>query len=259
MNLRRWLIGRRIATCDAEAGKPLRDLDPATLARGVEGRSVIGVRRVGKQLLIDLDDDSVLLAHLGMTGKFVPESDEPRPGTRIRLGLSDGARIAFIDTRRFGRIRLAPDVDAAAAHPELARLGPDALELCRRPGGLASVLKGRRRPIKPALMDQSLLAGVGNIYAAEGLFAGRVHPLTRCDRVGRARYQAVADGIVAAMEATLVRDLGDEINYLQEKGSQNPFTVYGRAGEPCRVCGTLIERTVQSGRSTFWCPRCQPR
>jgi formamidopyrimidine-DNA glycosylase len=194
-----------------------------------------------------------------MTGKFVPDPNEPRPGTRIRLGLSDGSRIAFIDARRFGRIRLAPDAHSAASHPELSRLGPDALELCRRSGGLASVLKGRRRPIKPALMDQSLLAGIGNIYAAEGLFAGRVHPTARCDRVGAARYQAIADGIVASMEATLVRDLGDEINYLQEKGSLNPFTVYGRDGEPCHRCETSIERTVQSGRSTFWCPRCQRR
>lgn len=259
--LRDWAVRRRIVAVHALPGPPLRDVTPAALEVGLRGRRVVGVDRRGKQLFVRLEGDLVLLAHLGMTGKFIRTAPRApaRPGERARLTLDDDAALAFVDPRRFGRLRLLPAADAAR-HPEVARLGPDALELCARPGGLRRALRRRgrgRRPIKVALMDQSVLAGVGNIYACEALFAARIDPSAPVATLSDAALDALAGHLVDCIEASLARERDDEITYLQEARATNPFRVYGRAGEPCPMCGRPLERTLQAGRGTFWCPRCQ--
>ncbi len=148
--LRAWLVGQRIERVVAQPGKPLRDIDPATLAQQLTGRVPTAVRRRGKQLLLDLDDGQVFLVHLGMTGKFLPDEPTPRPGTRVQLHLDGGTRLDYVDMRRFGRLRVLPP---GASHPELDRLGPDALELARDPVAFAAAVGRTGREIKVALME----------------------------------------------------------------------------------------------------------
>lgn len=250
--LRAWLVGRRVERVEASPGRPLHALDADALA----GARIAAVRRHGKQMFVDLDDGRVLLAHLGMTGKFLRDPPEARAGTRLQLWLDDGHRVDFVDPRRFGAVRLAAagQVDSL---PEVAGLGPDALALCAQPAAFVRRVGRTGREIKVALMDQSVLAGVGNIYAAEALHAARVDPFAPANAISPAALKRVAAELRAAMEASLARELADEIRYLPEADSDNPFTVYGREGEPCPRCGRAITRTLQQGRSTFWCMKCQ--
>lgn len=258
--LRRWAQGRTITAAHAQGGTPLREITAEALVAGLLGREVVGVRRRGKQLFVDLDDTQVLLVHLGMTGKFVrcAADDPPRAGRRLWLALDDALRLDFVDPRRFGRVRLLPRA-AAEAHPEIAKLGPDALALAEDPTRFATALGATRSPIKVALMDQRRMAGIGNIYAAEGLFLAGVDPwsptVSLCGSV-RAR---LAKGVAQTLKASLARETAEEITYLHEVASENPFWVYGRAGASCLRCSTPIERGTQAGRGTFWCPRCQRR
>ncbi len=254
--LRSWLEGRAFAAVRADRGKPLRDITPADLHVGLRGRRVTGIRRVGKQLLLDLDDQQTLLVHLGMTGKFIRAEDPERPATRVRFDLDDGTALHFLDFRRFGRVRLlAP----GASHPEVDKLGTDALELCRTPGALREALARTSRPIKVALMDQTLLAGVGNIYAAEALYVARVDPRAPANGLSPTTYEELSAALVEAMEQSLARERDDEITYLQEVAAKNPFLVYDREGERCPRSGGPIRRFEQAGRSTFWVPRWQTR
>ncbi|MCA9541396.1 MAG: hypothetical protein KC620_21000 [Myxococcales bacterium] len=200
----------------------------------------------------------MLLCHLGMTGKWLHrDAAEPaRAGTRLRLGLDDGGWLHFVDPRRFGQVRLI----AAADEPTdaaIAGLGPDVLALCAAPGGLAGRLAGVKRAIKVALLDQGRLAGVGNIYAAEALWRARIDPFRLANTLSDDNFARLAMALAATMAESLDRERDDEITYLQDAASQNPFDVYGRAGKPCRVCEAAIERAVQQGRSTFFCRACQ--
>lgn len=254
-HLRRWLVGRRVVGVAAQAGTPLRDLTPDALAAGLRGRVPTGVRRHGKQMFVDLDDGAVWAVHLGMTGKFVRRGlgEEPRAGSRVQLRLEDADfALDFVDPRRFGRLRLfAAGADAAA---EIARLGPDALDLCADPPTFAARLGAAKSPIKVALMDQARLAGVGNIYACEGLHDAGIDPWARGCDLPVAALATLATSVREAMVASLERETDDEITYLQAAKAQNPFRVYGRLGLGCTCCGATVERGVQQGRATFWTP-----
>lgn len=257
--LRHWCVGHRITQVRAQPGTPLRDVTPKRLATGLWGHRVTSVDRRGKQLFVRLDGDLVLLLHLGMTGRLADLESEPsdRP-PRLELVLDQKRRIGFIDPRRFGRVRLL-SAAAAERHPEVKKLGPDALEIARVRDGLARCLAGTRLPIKLALMDQHRLAGVGNIYASEALFEAGIHPDTPASALAPAALAKLGRALDRVMRRTLVRArrMG-RIKYLHE-GAENTFRVYGRAGEPCPRCHTEIERMAHGGRGTFYCPRCQPR
>lgn len=269
--LREWTLGRTIERAWAEGGSPLRSPDKDAFITGLTGCTIQAIRRIGKQMFIDLRgptgrEDLVLLVHLGMTGKFLKrrENDEVRKGTRVSLFFAradddDGLRIDYFDPRRFGHLHLIP-AEAADAHPVMVRLGPDALILCQTEGGLglARVLGTTRRPVKVALMDQQRLAGVGNIYAAEALYLAGVDPWRPANAVTDAEWGRVAAGVITTMGESLARETDDEIRYLQDRDASNPFLVYGNAGSPCGRCDTVIERAVQAQRATFWCRRCQP-
>lgn len=257
-NLRRWLVGERILSARAEAGSPLRGVTPEALRDALEGRVVDDVCRRGKQLWLPLDNGAALLAHLGMTGKFIlqTDGDPTRSGARLVLGLKGGRRVVFVDPRRIGRIKLSPAGDPRPP-AEISKLGEDALTLCPRPGALWRALQETRRAVKVALLDQHLVAGIGNIYACEGLWGASVPPTVSCRALSVEQADAIGRCVVASMERSLIRDMGPEIIYVQDKGGANPFTVYGRAGEPCPRCERPIERLPQGGRSTFWCPGCQ--
>jgi formamidopyrimidine-DNA glycosylase len=252
--LRAWLAGRRIVRAAAVAGTPLRNISPLALVRGLRGRRIEGVDRRGKQLFIHLDGDLELLVHLGMTGAWERLDTPPSTKPKLTLELDDGARVAYFDPRRFGRVRLLPRAKAQH-HPEIAKLGPDALEVSRARGGLAKVLAKSRAPIKLALMDQQRLAGVGNIYASEALFDAKVDPRRKANTLSSKEMTALARGLRRSFERTIA-EAGDDFRYLSQ-GGENTFRVYGRAGEPCPRCKTPLRRLTQGGRGTFFCPRCQ--
>jgi len=252
-----------------------RDPYPArrigTLSRAVGGR-IVRVDRRGKFLLLPLErqgsDPAVeLIVHLGMTGIIrVLDQDDPEGAidaagkhVRVRLLLDDGRAVIMRDARRFGRVTVVDPGDYAREAPTLAALGPEPLSDDFTVEGFAAGLAASRASVKSRLLDQRLVAGVGNIYADESLWRARIHPASR--RVGAARaarlHTAVREVLSAAVEreGTSFRDYqlvnGQSGRYLTE------LDVYGRAGDTCRRCGTTLRGTVVAQRGTTYCPRCQ--
>lgn len=263
-NLRSWAVGRRIERAEAEptARYVFRPSTPARFAREVAGHRFESVTRTGKQLLITLDGEREplgLLAHLGMTGKWLlRRAGEPGPPlVKARFFLDDGHVLHYRDPRLFGRLRLVPGARFDALR-EVRELGPDPLVTGIELPWLAERLARIGRPIKVALMDQRLLPGVGNILASEALFRARIDPRRPARDLTRAELKRVAAGVLDSVNATIEREQGPEIEYVEEPGSSNPFLVYDREGEPCPRCGKgRIVRLVQDQRSTYYCPRCQ--
>jgi len=262
-NLRSWAEGRRIERAEADP-RGRRLFRPGTgraFAAALSGARLSRVERRGKQLLVTLATPAGplgLLSHLGMTGKWVrrePGADPPSH-SRARLHLDDGAVLHYRDPRLFGRLRLVPGARFETV-PEVAALGPDPLQDGVDPGRLAVALARTRRPVKVAMLDQRLLPGVGNIQASEALFRARIDPRRRASALSRPEVRRLAAAVVASVREAISREEGAEITYVEESGAENPFRVYGRAGEPCPRCRRAIRRIVQAQRSTFFCPRCQ--
>lgn len=202
------------------------------------GQRIQRVRRQGKNIVFDLSGQSHLLVHLRMTGWF--EFKEPK---RYRAAIHTTRGIAYFeDARRLGTIQVATTEQLERA---LEKLGPDPLV----DGCDLSGLQGTPRPVKVALLDQKLIAGVGNIYASESLWRARINPRRRSDRLKSAEWRALSRGIVASLRRAI--SYGPRIFEVQE------FAVYGRKGKPCRRCGARIRRLVQAQRSTYFCPQCQ--
>jgi formamidopyrimidine-DNA glycosylase len=263
-NLREWALGRRVLGAEAEqtARRIFRPERPRAFTKALAGRRVGEVRRLGKQILIRLEGGSAplgVVSHLGMTGKWLrrAEGESPPTHSRARLYLDDGATLHYRDPRLFGRLRLVEGANFGAV-PELAALGPDPLHDGIDAGRLADALGRRRTAVKVALLDQALLPGVGNILASEALFRARIDPRRQANSLTRAEVKRLGSAVRAAIEETIAREAGPEPRYVEEPGSENPFLVYGRAGERCPRCRRAdLARIVQAQRSTFFCPRCQ--
>lgn len=263
-NLRRWTAERTIVRAEADKGARhvFRPSTPAAFARGIAGARVGPIRRIGKQLLLALERGGAplgLLAHLGMTGKWLRRAaaDPPPRFSRARLHLDDGGVLHLVDLRLFGRLRLVPGARFDEV-PELAALGPDPLEEGIDPARLAAGLARSRLPVKVRIMDQALLPGVGNILASEGCFRARLDPRRPARDVSPPEAARLAAALLEVVHETIAREDGPEMTYVEE-GGENPFLVYGRAGERCPRCRRgRITRVVQAQRSTFFCPRCQP-
>ncbi|MDP9150104.1 MAG: bifunctional DNA-formamidopyrimidine glycosylase/DNA-(apurinic or apyrimidinic site) lyase [Myxococcota bacterium] len=240
-NLRRWLAG----------GTVTRSFD-----RRLVGRRVVGVGRRGKWLRIELDG-RLLFSHLGMTGKWLKRgTGEPRlRWERARLDVTDGMEAwstRFVDLRRFGQLIVAcEDIEAWTS------LGPDPLLDGLDASGLARALGRRRRAIKEALMDQSIVAGIGNIMATEALWRARVDPRARTDALSGSQLRAVARAVTATIERSLKAGAKAEMEYVHDAGARNPFRIYRRAGQRCPRCGAVLLRVVIAGRGTAYCPSCQ--
>jgi formamidopyrimidine-DNA glycosylase len=263
-NLRSWAIGRRVerAEADPRARYVFRPARPAAVMGALVGHRFESVRRIGKHLLVELSGPGGplgLLSHLGMTGKWVRRAaGEPAPDhSRARLDLDDGTALHYRDPRLFGRLRLVPGARFDDVK-EVAALGPDPLESGIDVAVLAAALARRAVPVKVALMDQSILPGVGNIQASEALFRARIDPRRPASSLSRAEVKRVAAAVLASVNESIAREEGPEIAYVEEPGAENPFLVYDREGERCPRCKRdTIRRIVQAQRSTFYCPRCQ--
>lgn len=222
------------------------------------GRRVVSVSRHGKFLDIELDDGQTLAAHLGMSGRFTVNGQEEKH-THFEAVLDTGDVVRFVDPRTFGFIAVYNEEERAASG--LARLGPDAwIDL---PVDLGVVLADRTAPIKALLLDQSVVAGLGNIYADEVLHLAGIHPLRPGGSLGDGEIEAMGKAVTTVL-AIAIEHGGtslDDLAYLLPDGrageNLDRLQVYGRADEPCLTCGTPIERIVVRGRSTHFCPGCQ--
>lgn len=257
-NLQRWMAGRSVVRAEAEPR--------ARTFRGARPRDFEAIHgpfekaeRKGKYLLLTFADNVGALAHLGMTGKFVRRNDgQKEPYSKARLWLDDGHVIHFRDPRLFGRIEPAP-ADALWSLPPIRALGRDPLADGLTPAQLRDAIGDSKQDLKVALMDQGRLAGLGNIHAAEALYRAGLNPARKAKTLSPAEWRALTRGIHAALKYALDHEKGEEIEYVEEPGSDNPFLIYGRAGTPCRRCKTQVRSFVQGGRTTHFCPRCQPR
>ena len=247
------------------SGRPLhlaRAIDLRGLRAVAVARAIVGVRRRGKYIIVEVDlarDEGVFI-HLGMTGRLrVQPAASPRaPHTHVVFALEGGDELRFVDARRFGWVAPGRPLGRVQA---LADLGPDALAGFDVPS-LTAALTGARAPIKTFLLDQRRIAGLGNIYVSEALFRAGIHPATPADRVRRraadlleAVREVLAGGI--ARRGTTLRDYVDADG--RRGDNAGALRVYGRGSRPCPSCGTAIRRRIDAGRSTFFCPRCQPR
>jgi formamidopyrimidine-DNA glycosylase len=260
-SLRRDLVPRLTGAKIASvwwSGKPLRmrtPVDVGALRAMTVGRRVVALRRRAKYLLIDTDAGGAVVVHLGMSGRLtVTRADAPHaPHTHVVFGLDRGRELRFVDPRRFGQVAALPPGGA----PEV---GVEPLGATFTAGRLAALLEATRRPIKALLLDQTRIAGLGNIYVCEALYWAHIHPSEPA-----ANATAKAAPLRAAIRAVLRKGIdnrGTTIrDYTDSRGragrNQLALAVYGREGEPCPRCGSLVRRQVDSGRSTFFCPGCQ--
>ena len=225
---------------------------PDAMAQALAGRNILKLTRQGKYLIFHLDV-GWMTVHLRMTGKLLVDG-EHTPWTRAEIELDNGHSLMFEDMRQFGRMLWSQDFPA-----DVARLGPDALDLSAL--DFVALLRGRRGSLKPLLLNQRVLAGLGNIYVDEALHRARIHPLTNASQLTRMRllrlHRAVAEVLAEALAAG-----GSSISdYVDAEGRRGWFQishrVYGREGDPCSTCETPIRRIVVGQRGTHFCPRCQ--
>jgi formamidopyrimidine-DNA glycosylase len=239
------------------AGQP-----PERFAAALRGRRIVRVSRRGKHILLALDNGQVLQIHLRMTGKlrFAEPGSKPGPHDHVVVTLGDGRRLVFNDTRKFGRFRLAD-----AADPALTLLGPEPLDEAFTVKVLQRQLAGKRRMIKPLLLDQAVVAGLGNIYVDESLWQARLHPERRADTLTPADVRRLHEAIREVL-ARAVRNNGTtlgagEANFYSVAGRRgrnaDALRVFRRTGEPCPRCGKPIARSVVGQRGTHYCPACQ--
>lgn len=264
-------LHRRIETVDVLHPRAVRRHVPGAVdfAARLAGTAFTGARRRGKYLWLPTGPDTAVLAHLGMSGQLLlqPACAPDEPHLRVRISFADGGpQLRFVDQRTFGGLSLEPLVgqsDDPVPEP-IAHIAPDPLDPLFDAEWFVTALRRKRTELKRALLDQSLVSGIGNIYADEALWRARQHWARPTERLPQAKVRAVLEATVEVMRAAL-REGGtsfDEL-YVNVNGESGYFArslaVYGRAGEPCPRCGALIRREPFMNRSSYTCPRCQPR
>ncbi len=268
-DLRPQLAGRRIEsvhlTRDPAIRRRLVRYPNATrFIRSLRGRTIRSVERRGKYLVMPLDENGErLIVHLGMTGHLrVWEPEEaPVKHTHFRALLDSGLELRYDDPRQFGRLLLGTQDELVAARAFPARLGPEPIHGDLTEMEFEKIVKSRRRPIKSALLDQSFLAGVGNIYADEACFRAGIRPSRWTHRLTARERRALYSAIQEVLENSIAARGSSIINYVDAFGlrgtNQEKLLVYGRSGEPCVRCGTPLQGTRLAGRGTVYCRKCQ--
>jgi formamidopyrimidine-DNA glycosylase len=256
----RTIVGARIGSL------PLRRRATPDFTGEIRGRRIERVGRRAKYLLIELSGGMVILAHLGMSGNLAHRDGGSRADAldprhdHVEFALDDGSRLVYNDPRRFGLIRLVAreELDSIA---ELRGLGPEPLGRGFTADYLARKARGRRVAIKNLLMDQRIVAGIGNIYAAEILFRAGIRPTRRAGRLARAEIERIASATRLVLRAAIGSRGTTFRSYRDSRGRPGRFArrlmVYGREGEPCLICSTPIRNVVVGQRASFYCPRCQ--
>jgi len=271
--------GARIVKLEARRPDLRRPLPP-DFARRVEGQTVTGIGRRAKYLTVDLSSGDVLLVHLGMSGSFrVSHEEKNAPGAfhrprsaapvhdHVVFHMSSGATVTFNDPRRFGLMLLVPRTELAS-HPLMREVGPEPLGNAFDAGLLAAACAGKKTSLKAALLDQTVVAGLGNIYVCEALHRAHLSPRRRAATIAtrgapNARATALVEAIKAVLNAAIKAGGSSLRDHRQTDGElgyfQHHFRVYDREGEPCATpgCRGTVKRIVQNGRSTFFCPVCQ--
>ena len=256
----------RTVTAVCWSGKRLRQPMPVKLLKeAICGGAVASLDRRAKYLLIRMNSGSVLVVHLGMTGKLgiYSQTAAPRTHDHLCLSLDNGTELRFNDARRFGSVTVWPGAEAARLEEAFSRsqgiepFGPDFTAET-----LARLAEGRRQPVKLFLMNAKLIAGLGNIYANETLFAAAVHPQAPAGSLNLAQWQRIAACAVDILQRAIAAGGSTVSDFLSSNGQPGWFqlqlAVYGRHGQPCAACQELIRKEVIGGRATFFCPRCQP-
>ncbi len=257
--VRPHVVGRTIGAVRVLWPRTLGGLTPASFERAVVGARVLSVGRRAKWVVLELEGAGALLVHLRMTGRLVvePRADDAGPWLRVGLGLDDGRELRFLDVRKFGRVLHVAEPSAV-----FAELGPEPLGPEFTPEVLLAGLRARRRALKPLLLDQGFVAGLGNIYVDEALHAARLHPLRRSDEVTPRAARALHAAIQRILAAAIEREGSSfDVFYRTPEGRpgeyQHLFQVYGRDGQPCATCGATIQKIVVGQRGTHFCARCQ--
>jgi len=256
------LEGAIIRRADVRWPRTVAGLTPGRFAAALVGRTIVSLSRRAKYIVVALNSGSRLLIHLRMTGKlrFAAPKDDPGKHDHVVITLEDGRRLFFNDTRKFGRFRLAgPDADP------LADLGPEPLDAAFTPDVLRRQLRGKSRMLKPLLLDQATVAGLGNIYVDEALWQARLHPRRRANTLTPGETRRLHAAIVAVLQRAVDNcgtTLGTgDTNFYSVGGRRgrnaDALNVFRRDGLPCPRCGTALERTVVGQRGTHLCPCCQ--
>ena len=248
------LPGQRITGVSIRWPRHIAQPSVSTFRRKIKNRTILTVQRRGKYLVIPLDQEAMLI-HLRMSGDLllVPPGATLDPYARTVFLLHSGCELRFSDTRKFGKIHLLADPEAV-----LGNLGPEPIDPRFQSRDLARLLSRRRGALKPLLLSQSFLAGIGNIYADEALHRAGLHPLRKADSLTAGEIQGLWKSMRQALRQG-IRNNGASIDWAYRGGEfQNHFHVYQRSEEPCGKCGTSIRRIIVSQRGTYFCPQCQP-
>jgi formamidopyrimidine-DNA glycosylase len=252
-----WVVGQSFTKVTIRDAKLVCGGSAEEVRRGLIGQKIESLERRGKYLIFRLSNGQSLIIHLRMTGVLLLNPKEVDHYVRAVFHLSNGRRLVFSDRRRLGLIWLVDDADAV-----VGKLGPEPFDESFTPGILGQRLSRHHIPVKAALLDQSIVAGIGNMYADEALFAARIHPLRKADALSPAEVRTLHNCIRKVLGAAIGSKGASVDTYVRPEGelgtAHSDFKVAHRGGKPCPVCGSIIERVLVQNRGTCFCPRCQP-
>jgi formamidopyrimidine-DNA glycosylase len=252
-----WVVGQSFTKVTISDAKLVCGGSAEEVRRGLIGQKIESLERRGKYLIFHLSKGRSLIIHLRMTGSLLLNPREVESYVRAVFHLSNGHRFVFRDRRRLGLMWLVDDASAV-----VGKLGPEPLDESFTPGILGQRLSRHHIPVKAALLDQGIVAGVGNMYADEALFAARIHPLRKADALSPAEVRTLHNCICRVLGAAIGSKGASVDTYVRPEGELGTahfdFKVAHRGGEPCPLCGSTIERVPVQNRGTYFCPRCQP-
>jgi formamidopyrimidine-DNA glycosylase len=250
------VVGQSFTKVAISDAKVVCGCSVSEVRRGLTGQKIESLGRRGKYLILHLSKGNALIIHLRMTGSLLLDPREDGRYVRAAFCLSNGHRFVFSDRRRLGKIWLADDADLV-----VRKLGPEPLDRRFTPNVLRQRLSKHHIPMKAALLDQGIIAGIGNMYADEALFAARIHPLRKSDELSAKQVQTLHNNIYRILQAAIGSKGASVDTYVRPEGELGTahfgFKVAHRGGELCPVCGGTVERIVVRNRGTYFCPRCQ--
>ena len=257
-DLKPYIVGKRVKSIDVLAPKIIAAPPVEQFQKGLSGRKIISLNRRGKFLVFKLDNEKYWIVHLRMTGSLILKkaTDEAEKFVRAIIHLEDGTAIQFRDMRKFGRMWLVDDENTV-----LGKLGIEPFSAEFTPAVLAQVLDNRQTPLKNLLINQTLIAGIGNMYADEALYQARIHPLQPAGSLTKAEIKRLYDAIRLVLQSGIRNKGASTETYLRPSGTKGQahleFQVAHRKGAECPVCGGPVERITVGQRGTFFCPKCQ--